>query len=133
VRVIQRDVFSTDEDRRRDYQLILLSEVVSDFRTTQQPRAVIELATQCLAAGGRLVFNIFLPEPGCTPDVAAVELGQQCYTTIFTQQEGSHLPEGAWPQTSWYADWVSGRDVFDLPREECPIEMRSLVYQKPAW
>jgi hypothetical protein len=44
--------------------------------------------------------------------------------------EKAHLPEGAWPPTSWYADWVSGLDVFDLPREECPIEMRWLVYQK---
>jgi hypothetical protein len=25
---------------------------------------------------------------------------------------------------------VGGQDVFDLPREECPIEMRWLVYQK---
>jgi hypothetical protein len=155
VRVIQRDVFSTSDDLRRDYRLILLSEVVSDFRSTRQLRAVFELATQCLAAEGRLVFNIFLPKSGYTPDGAALELGQQCYTTIFMPQqvsaaasglplqlvandsvyeyEKSHLPEGAWPPTSWYADWVSGRDVFDLPREECPIEMRWLVYQKPAW
>jgi hypothetical protein len=28
---------------------------------------------------------------------------------------------------------VSGRDVFDLPREDRPIEMQWLVYQKPAW
>jgi hypothetical protein len=28
---------------------------------------------------------------------------------------------------------VSGRDVFDLPREERPIEMCWLVYQKPDW
>jgi len=47
--------------------------------------------------------------------------------------EQAHLPEGGWPPTSWCADWVSGRDVFDLPREECPIEMRWLVYQKPTW
>jgi hypothetical protein len=37
---------------------------------------------------------------------------------------------GAWPQTSWYADWVSGLDVFTIGREKCPIEMRWLVYQK---
>jgi hypothetical protein len=116
---------------------------------------VFELATQCLVAGGHLVFNAFLAKPGYTPDDSARELGQQCYTTIFTAQELSaaasglplnlvsddsvyeyekaHLPQGAWPQTSWYADWVSGRDVFDLSREESPIEMRWLVYQKPAW
>ena len=155
VRVIERDILSTEDDLRRDYQLILLSEVVSDFRTAQQLRAVFELATQCLVGGGHLVFNAFLARPGYTPDEAARELGQQCYTTIFTVQELSaaasglplqlvsddsvyeyeqaHLPEGAWPPTSWYADWVSGRDVFDLPRDECPIEMRWLVYQQPTW
>jgi SAM-dependent methyltransferase len=155
VRVIERDIFSSDEDLRRDYWLILLSEVVSDFRTTQQLRAVFGLATDCLVAGGQLVFNAFLAKPGYMPDDAARELGQQCYTSIFTSQElsaaasglplqlvsddsvylyeKSHLPEGAWPPTSWYADWVSGRDVFDLPREEIPIEMRWLVYQKPNW
>src|SRR5262249_37802511 len=52
VRVIQRDVFATMEDLRRDYRLILLSEVVSDFRTTQQLRGVFELAAGCLMPGG---------------------------------------------------------------------------------
>jgi SAM-dependent methyltransferase len=154
VRVIERDIFSSEDDLRRDYHLILLSEVVSDFRSAQQLRAVFELATQCLVPGGHLVFNIFLAKPGYTPDDGARELGQQCYTTIFTVQELSsaasrlplhlvsddsvyeyemaNLPEGRWPPTSWYADWVSGRDVFDIPREESPIEMRWLVYQKPA-
>jgi hypothetical protein len=96
-----------------------------------------------------------LGAPRLSTDDAARELGQQCYTSIFTQQEmnaaasglplrlvaddsvyeyeNSHLPEDAWPPTSWYADWVSGLDVFDLRREECPIDMRWLVYQKPNW
>ena len=73
----------------RDYQLILLSEVVSDFRTTQQLRSLFELAAQCLAPGGRLVFNAFLPREGYTPDQAAREFGQQMYTTIFTRDEMS--------------------------------------------
>ncbi len=152
VRVIQRDVFATMDDLRRDYQLILLSEVVSDFRTTQQLRSIFGLATHCLALGGRLVFNAFVAQHDYIPDDAARELGQQCYTSIFTRQEISaaaaglplelvaddsvyeyekaHLPEGAWPPTSWYAEWVSGLDVFDVEREKCPIEMRWLVYQK---
>ncbi len=154
VRVIQRDVFSRIDDLRRDYQLILLSEVVSDFRTTQQLRGIFELATQCLSAGGRLVFNAFVARHGYVPDDAVRELGQQCYTSIFTRRElraaasglplervaddpvysyeQANLPDGAWPPTSWYADWVSGLDVFDLPRDQCPIEMRWLVYQKPC-
>ena len=97
----------------------------------QQLRAVFELATQCLVACGNLVLNAFAAQPGYAPDDAARELGQHCYTTIFTPQELSaaasglpvqlvsddsvdeyelsHLPEGAWPPTCWYADWVSGR------------------------
>jgi SAM-dependent methyltransferase len=154
VRVIQRDVFDGVDDLRQDYQLIVLSEVVSDFRTPQQLRGIFQLATGCLAPGGRLVFNAFLARPPYVPDDAALELGQQCYTSIFTraelmaaasgfplrwvsddsvlEYERAHLPEGAWPPTSWYTDWVSGLDVFDVPREQSPIELRWLVYQKSA-
>ncbi|ODR12804.1 class I SAM-dependent methyltransferase [Mycobacterium shimoidei] len=152
VRVIQRDVFATTDDLRRDYQLILLSEVVSDFKTVEQLRGTFQLAADCLAAGGRLVFNAFLANPDYTPDDAARELGQQTYTAIFTRDEmnsaaaglpleliaddsvydyeKTHLPAGAWPPTSWYADWVSGLDVFDVERAASPIEMRWLVYRK---
>ena len=94
VRVIQRDVFSTIDDLRQDYQLIVLSEVVSDFRTTQQLRGMFELAAQCLAPGGRLVFNAFLAREGYTPDDAARELGQQMYTSIFTRDEMSAAAAG---------------------------------------
>lgn len=152
VRIIQRDVFETLEDLRTDYQLILLSEVVSDFRTIDQLRGVFELAAHCLAPSGRLVFNIFLPRHTYLPDPAARELGQQCYTSIFTDAElvaavagqplelisdesvhdyeKDHLPPQGWPPTSWYANWISGLDVFDVPREDSPIELRWLVYRK---
>ncbi|MEI7781876.1 MAG: class I SAM-dependent methyltransferase [Planctomycetota bacterium] len=152
VRVLERDVFATRGDLRRDYGLIVLSEVVSDFRTVEQLRRMFELAAECLASGGRLVFNVFLPRGGYEPDAAARELGQQVYTTIFTRAEVAaatvglpltlvaddavfdyekkNLPATAWPPTSWYAAWVSGQDAFDVPREQSPIEMRWLVYRK---
>ena len=152
VRVIVRDVFSTKADLRQNYQLILLSEVVPDFRTTQQLRDLFELAAHCLAHSGRLVFNVFLPCGDYTPDEAAREFGQQMYTGIFTRHEvaaataglpfeliaddsvydyeKAHLPQGAWPPTGWYANWVSGLDVFTIEREASPIEMRWLVFQK---
>ena len=98
------------------------------------------------------MFNAFLARHGYTPDDAARELGQQVYTSIFTRHEMStaaaelplelvaddsvyeyekaHLPDGAWPPTGWYAEWVSGLDLFDVEREHCPIEMRWLVYRK---
>jgi SAM-dependent methyltransferase len=152
VRVIERDVFASLDDLRRDYGLVVLSEVVSDFRTTGELCRMLELAATCLAPGGRLVFNVFLPQVGYTPDTAARELGLQVYTSIFTypevaaavaglplslvaddpvhDYEQQNLPAGAWPPTTWYADWVSGLDVFDVPRQESPIAMRWLVWRK---
>ncbi len=154
VRVIQRDVFATLEDLRRDYQLIVLSEVVSDFRTTQQLRGLFELAAHCLTPDGCLLFNAFLAHEGYLPDDATRELGQQSYTSMFTRDEMAtaaaglpltlltddsvhdyekeHLPEGAWPPTKWYPNWTAGQDVFDLQREYLPIDMRWLVYRRTA-
>ncbi len=153
VKLIQRNLFETGADELRDdYGIILLSEVVSDFRDTGQLRQVFELAARHLAPGGHLIFNVFLGRPGHVIDDAARQLGQQCYTTIFTRDdlamahtalpldliaddcvydyEKNQLPPEKWPPTSWYPGWVSGQDVFDMPREECPIEMRWLVYRK---
>jgi precorrin-6B methylase 2 len=152
VRVMDGDVFETMDGVRSDYQLIVLAEVVPDFRTTGELRGIFELAADCLAPGGRLVFNVFVARRGYTPDDAARQLGQQCNTMIFTQDEltaaasqlpvhlvsddpayeyeKAHLPDGAWPPTDWYGGWASGLDVFDLEREESPIELRWLVYQK---
>ena len=152
VRVIQSDVFTAVEGVHDEYQLMVVSEVVPDFRTTHELRGLFELAADCLASGGRLVFNAFLARPGYTPDNAARELGQQCNTMIFTRDEvtgaaaqlpleliaddsayeyeKAHLPEGAWPPTGWFEGWAGGLDVFDVAREESPIELRWLVYQK---
>jgi SAM-dependent methyltransferase len=154
VRVIERDVFASTDEVRTDYQLIVASELVPDFRTKEQLRAMFELAAHSLAPGGRLLFNTFLPREGYTPDDAARELGQQCNTMVFTwdeiasaidllpvqlvgddsayDYEKTHLPEGAWPPTAWFADWASGLDIFDVAREESPIELHWLVYQKAS-
>lgn len=152
VRVIVRDVFSDADDLRDDYQLMVLSEVLTDFRSTEQLRSLFELAAQRLAPGGRLVFNAFLAHEGYQPDDAAREFCQQVYTSLFTRAEMSgavaglplelrsdesvydyekaHLPEGSWPPTSWYANWVSGLDAFTMAREDSPIELRWLVYER---
>jgi SAM-dependent methyltransferase len=152
VRVIARDVFDGTDDLRRDYGLIVLSEVVSDFRTAAQLRGVFELTARCLADDGRLVFNTFMPRPGYAPDAAARELGHQVYTNIVDAHELSaaasglplmlvaddpvyefekeHLPPSAWPPTGWYQEWVRGLDLFDVEPAECPIEMRWLVYRR---
>lgn len=152
VRVIQSDVFTATEGMHDEYQLMVLSEVVPDFRTTGELRGLFELAADCLAVGGRLVFNAFLARPGYTPDDAARELGQQCNAMIFTREEvataaaglpleligddsaceyeKAHLPEGAWPPTGWFDGWAGGLDVFDVEPADSPIELCWLVYRK---
>ena len=152
VRVIQSDVFTALESVDTEYQLIVASELVPDFRTQRELRGLLELAAEYLAPAGRIVFNVFLTRPGYVPDDAARELGQQCNTTFFTRDELSgavdelpleligddpayeyektHLPAGAWPPTAWFDGWSRGLDVFDVPPEESPIELRWLVYQK---
>src|SRR3984957_2846481 len=152
VRVMDGDVFETMDGVRRDYRLIIFAEGVPDLRSTGELRGIFELASDCFAPGGRLVFNAFLARQGYTPDDAARELGHQCNTMIYTRDELSaassqlpvelvaddsayeyekaHLPDGAWPPTEWFDGWASGLDVFDVEREESPIELRWLVYQK---
>jgi hypothetical protein len=152
VRVMDGDVFETMDGVRSDYQLIILAEVVPDFRTAGELRGIFELAADCLAPGGQLVFNSFLAHEGFTPDDATIELGQQCNSMIFTRDEladaasdlpfelvgddsayefeKTHLPDGAWPPTNWFEGWATGLDVFDLEPEDSPIELRWLVYRK---
>ena len=154
VRVLERDAFTSRDDLRRDYRLMVVSEVASDFRTTDELRQVFELAGECLAPGGLLVMNVFVPRDAYVPDDAARELAQQCYSSIFTKAEidaalaglplalesdvsvydyeMAHLPSGAWPPTHWYERWISGQDVFDVDRDASPIEMRWLVFRKTA-
>ena len=155
VRVLQRDVFATAADLRRDYQLIVLSEVAPEFRSVAELTAAFELAAICLAPGGRLVLNAFLARGDYVPDDAARQLGQQCYSSIFTyaelaeasallplelvaddsvhDYEKANLPAEAWPPTDWYVNWVTGADLFEGPPEQCPIEARWLVYRKADW
>ena len=152
VRVIQSDVFTAMEDEHEEYQLVVLAEVVPDFRTKHELAGLFELAAGCLAPGGRLVFDAFLARAGFTLDDAARQLGQQCHSMMFTRDElteaaggqpleliaddsaydyeKAHLPEGAWPPTAWFEGWSCGLDVFDVPREDSPIDLRWLVYQR---
>lgn len=154
VRIIQADAFSADASLRQDYGLIVLSGVVSEFRTAAQLRALFELAARSLAAGGHLVFNAFLARDGYLPDEAARQFAQHSYSGFFTRgevadaatglslepvsddsvhdYEKANLPDGAWPPTGWYVNWVTGKDVFGLDREDCPIDLRWLVFRKSA-
>jgi len=152
VRVIQSDVFTAMEGVNDEYQLMVLAEVVSDFRTTGELRGLFELAAHCVAPGGHLVFNTFLPRQGHVLDTETVEFGQQCNNMVFTRDEvttaaaglalelvaddvaseyeKAHLPEGAWPPTGWFEGWANGLDLFDVEPDDSPIELHWLVFRK---
>lgn len=152
LRVIQCNVFEASGELRDDYSLILLSGVVPEFRTTDELRRLFDLAARSLTAGGRLVFNVFLTRDFYIPDASARQFAQHAYSSFFTHSElaaastglpleldaddcvldyeKSHLPEGAWPPMNWYYGWITGHDVFGLPAETSPIDLRWLVYRK---
>jgi len=152
LRVFQHDIFDKSLDLRHDYQLIILSEVAPDFRSLEQLKNIFAFASKSLMPGGCLVFNTFLAKNGFMLDDATRQLGQQFYSAVFDSEEVSsamqglslrlisdesayeyeknNLPAAAWPPTGWYEGWVSGQDVFDVQREQSPIELRWLVYQK---
>lgn len=138
---------------RQQYRMVFLSEVIaSHFRTTQQVRQLFELAARLLEPGGLFVFNAFLSDGGYKPDDLARQMSQVMWCVLFTRHElevasqglgferladesaaeyeKAHLPEGEYPPTGWYEGWTGGQDLFDLPAERSPMELRWLVYRK---
>jgi SAM-dependent methyltransferase len=138
---------------RPQYQMLLMSEVVaSHFRSVEQLRQLFEVAAQRLQPGGVFVFNAFLSDGGYKPDDLARQLSQVLWCCLFTRHdleqasqglpfervadesaaeyERAHLPEGQYPSTGWYEGWSGGQDLFELPAERPPMELRWLVYRK---
>jgi 2-polyprenyl-3-methyl-5-hydroxy-6-metoxy-1,4-benzoquinol methylase len=153
IQVVEGDVFdSSSSVAQNHYNLVLLAEVVSHFRNNQQLRALFETANRLLVPGGLLLFNAFLPTPGYQPDEVARQMSQVMWSSLFGRRElhdaaaglpfdmvsdesvldyeRSHLSAEQWPPTGWFEGWTAGQDVFDLPRGECPIEMRWLTFRK---
>ena len=152
VRVVQGDVFLGLGALRRDYKLLFASEVVSDFRDIAQLRQLFVLASQILVEGGIFVFNGHLTRAGYTPERGARQFAKQCYSALYTPHEVAqaaeglpfelvandavlayeqeHIPAEFWPPTPWFISWASGQDVYEVPREKSPVELRWLVFRK---
>jgi SAM-dependent methyltransferase len=154
VRVYEGDALDSGLDvPKSHYRLIVLAEVIaSHFREVAQIRALIETAAETLAPGGLLAFSAFLARDGYKPDVLAKQLSQVFWCCLFTRRELSEAFEGqpfelvsdesthayekanlapeAWPPTGWFEEWTRGQDLFDLPPEKSPFELRWLVYRR---
>jgi len=134
------------------YQLVLLSEVVPHFRTTEQLRHMLVKACDALRPGGLLLFNSFLAIADYTPDPLAQEIAQVAWSSFFTRSqlaialeqlplelvsdestltyEAAHLPAEAFPPTPWFVDWAQGKSAFPLSDSQLPIELRWLLYRR---
>lgn len=136
----------------RKYKLVVLAEVVaSHFRSTEQLRKLFERAVDWLAPGGCLLFSAFLAGGGYKPDKMAHQLSEVMWCCVFHRNqldeaasrlplsrvsdeschdyEHEHLPASSWPPTGWFADWSRGLDLFDVPADRSPLELRWLVYR----
>lgn len=134
------------------YDVLLLSEVTSHFRSRADLERLFSRATEAVRPGGYLLCNVFLATGGYEPDDLVREIAQSAWSTVFTRDdlraasagapfvlvsdepvkayEQAHLPEEGWPPRTWYAEWTTGRDIFDLPEDRSPVEMRWLVYRR---
>jgi SAM-dependent methyltransferase len=153
VRVFEGDALDPDLGiPAHHYRLAVLAEVVaSHFRSVAQLRTLFERATEWLAPGGLLLFSAFMTRGGYKPDSTARQLSEVMWCCAFTRNqldeaaaglplkrvsdesahdyEKEHLPESAWPPTGWYAEWSRGQDLFDVPGDRTPLELRWLVYR----
>jgi len=134
------------------YALVILCEVVSDFRDEAAVQGMFARAAEVVRPNGLLLFNAFLPVGGYQPDLLARQLSFVLWSTIFTRDElraagAAHgfvlvseepvyefekerYPAAAWPPTGWFEEWTRGVDTFDLPISRAPVEMRWLVWKK---
>ena len=134
------------------YRFLFLCEVLTHFREAAQLRALFERASRALQPGGMLLFSALLAHDSYTPDPMARELSEVFWATLYTRKqlafamnglpfekvsdesvhdyEKAHLPPEAWPPTGWFTDWSRGLDLFALPPEKSPAELRWVLYRR---
>jgi SAM-dependent methyltransferase len=134
------------------YQVAIATEVTSHFRSTDQLRLFLAKMCDYLATGGLLLFNIFLNVEGYEPDALVRQMAEQAWSTLFEgrelagameelpltiisnesalEYERQHLPPEAWPPTSWFQSWATGRDVFPIADGRPPMELRWILCRR---
>ena len=139
---------------RSKYRLIVLAETCSHFRDTKDLKAVFSRLSELLEPGCDGLINLLFDKGDYEPEEYARQLSQIVWCPIFTRPEiaeateglpldlqsdlsqlayeREHLPAAAWPPTSWYEWWVSGRDLFEIPfsAKPPPVELRWLTFRR---
>ncbi|MEB3343152.1 class I SAM-dependent methyltransferase [Okeania sp.] len=134
------------------YQLAIAVEVVSHFRDVDDLRLFLAKMSDVICSGGLLLFNMFLAVDEYVPDKLVRDMAQLCWSSLFTcaeltkamaglpleiisnqlviEYERQHLPETAWPPTSWFESWATGRDIFPLANGKPPMELRWILCRR---
>lgn len=133
------------------YKLAIVAEVISHFRNLDQVRQLFIRMANAIQPGGLLLFSSFLGLPGYEPTQSVRELSQLQWSFLITPKEmlaamaglplqvlanesvflyeQQHLPAEAWPPTTWFQGWSTGRDVF-LSEREAPMSLRWILCRR---
>ena len=154
VRVILGDILSREiRLRPAYYRLVVLAEVVaSHIRDGEQLRLLLAKVCDVLCSGGLLLFSMFLTVDDYEPDPVTHQISQAKWSCLFTRKElamamerlpielvsdesvfeyeREHLPEIAWPPTSWFINWCLGYNVFPLNQGRPPLELRWVLCRR---
>lgn len=149
VEVLREDLLESGlRTPRERYDLIILSQVTSHFRSALDLRRVFARADALLSENGRLVMTAFVAEVDYEPSETVRETAIARWSTCYSESdfamatkglslkllqdvpvvdyERAHLPKEAWPPTSWFIDWARGQNI--LPIDSPPIELKWRVY-----
>jgi len=135
---------------RTHYRLVCFSAVGSRLRGLTPVRGLLRRLSDVLDPLGVGLLPVFVTHPDYVPDPVARELAENRSCPMYSREEledaAFGLPlelvsdesvltyerehQDAWPPTSWYADWVSGQHVFELPGGTPPVELCWRVYRR---
>ncbi|MFN7714715.1 MAG: class I SAM-dependent methyltransferase [Pseudanabaenaceae cyanobacterium] len=133
------------------YNLVICSEVTSHLRDVNQLRLLFAKACDYVQHDGLFLFNAFITNPDYEPSDLHRQISELAWSSFFTGEdlqnalvnlpmeiisnesvidfERDHLPPEAWPPTSWFEEWSTGRNIF---RSEVnpPVQLRWIVCKR---
>lgn len=152
VRIIQGNVLDPKLNLPSAYyKLAMVSEVISHFRNINQVRVLLAKLCAAVQTDGFLLFNVFLAVDGYQPDSMVRQMAEVVWSYLLTREElrfamaglpleiisdesayeyeQRHLPKEAWPPTSWFLGWATGRNIFPIEQNP-PIELRWILCRR---
>jgi 2-polyprenyl-3-methyl-5-hydroxy-6-metoxy-1,4-benzoquinol methylase len=154
ITVVEKDFLGPDVPLGAGaFQLAVIAEVLTHFRTPDDVRAAFQRFSELLAPGGVVVANVFVTRPSYKPEALAKQVGLMSWSSFFTPQdlasimetlpfetiaehpvlayEKARIPPEDWPPTKWFETWANGQNAFDMEAGMSPpIELRWLVFRR---